>query len=250
MLVHLNRDGQLNRPPSELVELLKRARAWSEATHGAFDVTVQPLWELYHTHYLASTSDSEGPPEAAVFKARQLVDFRGIDVSSERIEFALPGMAVTLNGIAQGDITDRVTDLLRREGLDNCLIDLGEMSALGNHPGKRPWRVGVKNPYDAGSLLTKIDLTDRAMATSSVTGTVFDAAGHQHHLFNPVTGRPGQGLVSASVVALHAVDADAFSTALLTAHKPISVESGRLTGIDQVITINRQGVVDHWKAKA
>jgi thiamine biosynthesis lipoprotein len=250
ILVRLNRERQLDNPPAELVALLSRARAWSEATGGAFDITIQPLWELYRKHFSNPKSNADGPPEALVSKIRQLVDHSALEVSPERIRLTRPGMAVTLNGIAQGDITDRVANLLRHEGLGNSLIDLGEMRALGSHPGKRPWRVGVKNPYDAGSLVTKIDLTDRAMATSSVTGTVFDAAGHQHHLFDPATGRPGQGLVSASVVALNAVDADAFSTALLTAHEPLSYESGQRMGVEQVVTIDKQGAVDHWKAKA
>ena len=55
-------------------------------------------------------------------------------------------MAVTLNGIAQGYITDRVADLLRAEGLEKVMIDLGEIRTLGDHPEGRPWRVGLANP--------------------------------------------------------------------------------------------------------
>ena len=84
------------------------------------------------------------------------------------------------------------------------------------------------------------------MATSSVTGTVFDASGLHHHLFDPASGRPGRGLVSASVIGRHAVDADAFSTALLAAHKPLSFESGISMGIEQVITIDGEGVMFNW----
>ena len=157
-------------------------------------------------------------------------------------------MAVTLNGIAQGDITDRVAKLLATEGLTNSLIDLGEMRALGEHPEGRPWRVGVKDPFDSGSLVTQLNLTNRAIATSSVTGTVFDTSGRQHHLFDPKSGRPSHGLISASVIARRATDADAFSTALLTADAPLSFDLGIRMGVEQVVTINRDGAVTNWNA--
>ena len=55
-----------------------------------------------------------------------------------------PGMAITLNGIAQGYITDRVADLLRNEGFDQAMVDLGEWRALGSHPDGRPWRAATR----------------------------------------------------------------------------------------------------------
>lgn len=248
ILVRLNREHQLDNPPAELVALLFRARTWSEATGGAFDITIQPLWELYRKHFSDPKANSDGPPEALVSKIRRAVDYNSLKVGPERIRLTRPGMAVTLNGIAQGDITDRVANLLRREGLGNSLIELGEMRALGNHPDNRPWRIGVKNPYDPRSLVTKIDLNDRAMATSSVTGTAFDSSGIQHHLFDPKSGRPSRGLISASVIARHAADADAFSTALLAAREPLSPEIGLPMGVEQIITIDDDGAAVNWKA--
>ena len=248
ILPGLNQARRLDNPPPELVALLLRAREWSEATGGAFDVTVQPLWELYRDYFSDPAPNSDGPPESLVAKTRRLVDYQALEVNSERIRLAKPGMAVTLNGIAQGEITDRVARLLRTEGLSNSLIDLGEMRALDGHPDERPWQVGIKDPYDEKSLVTKVDLNNRALATSSITGTVFDASGLHHHLFDPASGRPGRGLVSASVIGRHAVDADAFSTALLAAHTPLSFESGIPMGIEQVITIDDEGAIFNWNA--
>jgi thiamine biosynthesis lipoprotein len=249
-LVRLNREGLLNDPPAELVELLSRARTWSEISDGAFDVTVQPLWELYRDFFSDPASAPDGPSEAAVAKVRSLVDFRSLDVTPDRISLANPGMAVTLNGIAQGDITDRVAEMLRAEGLTQSLINLGEMRALGGHPEGRPWRVGVKDPYDSASLVTQTDLTDRAMATSSATGTIFDTSGRHHHLFDPKSGRPSRGLISATVIGRRAADADAFSTALLAAHEPLSTELGAHMGVDRVFTIHSEGTVRTWNARA
>ncbi len=246
-LLRLNRELQLDNPPVELVALLRRARTWSEASDGAFDVTVQPLWDLYQNHFSDPDASPDGPPETLISKTRQLVDYRALEVDPERIRLNRPDMAITLNGIAQGDITDRVAELLKAEGLNNSLIDLGEMRALGAHPQQRPWRVGIKDPYADKSLLNQIDLTDRAIATSSVTGTVFDAFGRQHHLFDPNTGRPSRGMVSASVIARRAVDADACSTALLATSQPLAFESTVAMGIEQIFAVDNRSAITHWQ---
>lgn len=249
-LVRLNQDGELRNPPNELVALLERARAWSALSGGAFDVTVQPLWQLYQSHFARPDADPLGPSERAVTEARALVDYRALHVSAKRIAFARPGMAVTLNGIAQGEITDRVADLLREEGLTHALIDLGEFRALSSHPAGRPWRVGVGDPHKAGAFLAKLPLTNRALATSATTGTEFDLQGRHHHLFNPSSGRPSRGLVSASVIARRACDADAYSTALLAAPEPLAPGSASHMGVERVLTADAAGTVSEWSAAA
>jgi thiamine biosynthesis lipoprotein len=249
-LAQLNEEGELGNPPTELVTLLDRAQQWSELCGGAFDVTVQPLWRLYHDHFSKPDADPLGPPETAVTAVRKLVDFRSIDVSAKRIVLAHPGMAVTLNGIAQGDITDRVADLLRTEGLQHALINLGEFRALSSHLSGRPWKVGVKDPHRAKSLLTRVALTDRALATSATTGTQFDPHGRHHHLFDPNSGRPSRNLVAASVIAQRACDADAFSTALLAAPEPLAPETVAHMGVEQVLTVDAEGTLGEWRAPA
>ena len=207
-LVRLNREGRLDAPPLELVTLLERARFWSVWSGGAFDATVQPLWALYRDHFAAPAADPAGPPLQAVRAARDLVDYRGLDIGTRRIAFARPAMAVTLNGIAQGYITDRVADLLRGEGMTRVLVDLGEIQALGQAPGGRPWRIGL-----AGRDET-LQVVDRAVATSAADGTLFEASGRFHHLLDPKSGRPAPGRGTVTVVARRAGDADALSTAL------------------------------------
>jgi thiamine biosynthesis lipoprotein len=159
-------------------------------------------------------------------------------------------MAVTLNGIAQGEITDRVAELLSAEGLEHALIDLGEFRALSTHPAGRPWRVGVEDPHSPGALLTEVALTGRAIASSATTGTRFDAEGRHHHLFDPRSGRPSRGLVGASVIARRARDADAFSTALLAAPEPLAPEAVARLGIERVLTVDAEGDIGDWRAPA
>lgn len=213
-LSRLNRDGALADPPGDLLRLLSDAVAFGRRTEGAFDVTVQPLWQLYAAHFGRSGADPGGPPEAAVAATRALVDARALRVEPARIAFARRGMAVTLNGIAQGYATDRVSELLRGQGMDRVMVDLGEIRALGLHPDGRPWRVGLKDPSDETRLSETLELADRAVATSGGYGTRFDAAGRFTHLFDPATGHSARHWASVTVTAPDATTADALSTAL------------------------------------
>lgn len=210
----LNRRGVLHAPPLDLVRLLAEARRYGELTEGSFDVTVQPLWQLYERHFRDKNTPGGGPNPAAIAETLARVDYRAISLDAGRIAFEKPGMAVTLNGIAQGYITDRVADLFRREGLDNVLIDLGELRALGHHPAGRPWSVGLEDPRQRARLFETLELDNTALATSAGLGTRFDAAGDHNHLFDPATGLSSKRYLSLSVKAPTATEADALSTGL------------------------------------
>ena len=198
----------------ELVALLAEARSYSERTEGAFDVTVQPLWRLYAAHFARPGADPRGPDDAEHAKAQALVDYRTVEVEPAEVRFARPGMAITLNGIAQGYITDRVAALLQDAGMSDVLLDIGEVRALGRHPDGRPWHVGLRRAAEPETVARTVTLTDRAVATSAGIASPFDVSGHHHHLFDPATGRPAQAAGQVSVIAPRATMADALSTAL------------------------------------
>lgn len=212
-LSRLNRAGFVELPEVELVELLSRANQISVATNGAFDVTVQSLWRLYARHFGDPQSDPAGPAPAAIADALQLVDFRQVEVSERRVSLAKPGASITLNGIAQGFVTDRVSALLKRAGFSNLLVHFGETSGHGQKADGRPWKAGISDPEENGVVLRSVDLTDRCLATSAPNGFRFHENGPHHHLFDPRTGRSVSNHTSVSVIAPTATEADAFSTA-------------------------------------
>ena len=213
-LCRLNREGHLDGPPSDLVVLLSDCVRFSRLTGGAFDVTVQPLWQLYADHFSRADAAADGPGRDALECARALVGYGGLLIDADRIAFAKSGMAVTLNGIAQGFITDRVVAVLRSGGCDSVLADLGEIRALGTHPSGQAWRVGLADPWVPDRIARTLEVADRAVATSAVSGFQFDTSGRFHHLLDPVTGISAARYASVSVVARDATTADALSTAL------------------------------------
>ncbi|MEH6547430.1 MAG: FAD:protein FMN transferase [Sneathiella sp.] len=210
----LNRDGYLDNPDIEFLSLLSRAIAFYHQTDGLFDVTVQPLWELYAHHYSRSSSDPKGPTEESINATLRRVGSDQIRLSPTRISFSKEKMALTFNGIAQGYITDRITVLLKSAGFENILVSLGESFALGSKPDGQFWRAGIVSPKDGSTIIKTIDLRDKALATSGGYGSPFSTKSETNHLLNPLTGKSAAFNRSISVVAETAVKADMASTVL------------------------------------
>ncbi len=211
-LLELNRTGILVDPAPEMVELLSTAQRYAELTGGLFDPTVQPLWDLYASHFSQSNPDPAGPALPAIKATLARVGYRRLSVSHDRI--AMPrGTAVTLNGIAQGYVTDKVVELLRSHGLSHSLVDMGETRAIGSRPDGSPWEVGVADPDIVGRTEAVLSIVDRAVSTSGAYGFQFDPQGRFNHLFDPGTGGCAGLYRSVTTVSRSATSADALSTA-------------------------------------
>ena len=197
-LSRLNRNGRLDNPPFEMLEILSLARAVHHASGGAFDVTLQPLWALWAEAAVLNRRPTRAERAAAL----ALGGWNDVALSPQAITLR-PGMALTLNGIGQGFIADQVAALLEAEGLTNVLIDTGELRALG----ERRWPVRIQN----GDSLS---LSARALSTSAPQATCFDANGQDGHILDPRTGRPvASPWTQVTVSAPSAALADALSTA-------------------------------------
>lgn len=206
-LSRLNRDGVLDLPAPELLEVLTLCDGLARATDGAFDPTVQPVWTLYRR----CLDEDRSPRPDEIARARELIGWRQVEVSRDRILFARPGMAITLNGIAQGYATDRIAALLRAEGFTDILVHMGETRAQGRRPDGSVWKAGIAEPD--GRLVRSLALSDRALATSAPLGTMIDPAGKLGHIFDPATGSPAGRHALISVSAPDAAIADGLSTA-------------------------------------
>ncbi|MBL4750525.1 MAG: FAD:protein FMN transferase [Amylibacter sp.] len=195
-LSRLNRDGHLPYPARDMLDLFDLAGKVHKATGGLFDPSVQPLWMA-----VATGGD--------ISAARALVGWDGVKVTAKEIRLKRPGMALTFNGIAQGAAADRIAALMRAQGFDNVMIDMGEVMALGQRPGGGGWQAEIETPQ--GSPVTRRTLQNRALATSAPTGTRIGLSGQDAHIINPTGQAPLWQL--ASVEADQAALADALSTA-------------------------------------
>jgi thiamine biosynthesis lipoprotein len=209
-LVELNRTGILVDPAADMVDLLSISQRYAELTGGLFDPTVQPLWNLYADHFSQAEPDPTGPSPAVIKAALSRVGYGRLSINRNRI--VMPrGMAVTLNGIAQGYVTDKMVELLRSRGVMHSLVDMGETRAIGSRPDGRPWEVGIADPDIVGHTETILPIVDRAVATSGAYGFQFDPQGRFNHLFDPRTGGCADRYRSVTTVSRNATAADAMT---------------------------------------
>lgn len=213
----LNASGRLLNPSPDLRDVVEESQRLGELSDGAFDISVQPLWRLYEAHFWSRAEIQPDIAARARDVAHAAVDFRRIDSGATAIGFARAGMAITLNGIAQGYISDTIADMLRNEGFGSAVIDLGECRTIGRHPDGRPFRIGIRDGRESGSVGSMVELENMALAVSGGYGTTFDATGRFHHLFDPRTGASANTLVDVAVIGPRATAADALATAIFVA---------------------------------
>jgi thiamine biosynthesis lipoprotein len=239
----LNRTGFVARPDPHLLTVLASARQLSVLTEGAFDVTVQPLWQAYS----AAAAQGSLPDERQRRAAMALVDYRQLAFDNERIALLQPGMAVTLNGIAQGHAVDVARAALQERGIRHALLDTGEFAARGRNGAHRDWQIGIRDPRDPHALASVLALQQRCVATSGDYETTFTPDFAHHHIFDPASGdSPGQ-LASATVLAPTGLQADGWSTALMVlgAEKGLALVA-TLADVD-VLLIGKDG--RRWRSQ-
>ncbi len=206
----LNRRRELTDPDPRLIRLLQVAQDTSERTEGAFDITVQPLWELFSKTQKAGHLPSESDVEIA----RRKVDWRRVKFDRDRVWLQGEGTKITLNGLAQGFAADRVQEVLQHHGIEHALIDTGEICTLGNRSPHEGWTIGIQHPRNEEAYVSLAELAGRCLATSGDYATTFTPDRRHHHLFNPLTGHSPAEFSSVSIAAETGLTADVLSTAL------------------------------------
>ena len=203
----LNRLGELRRPDPELLSVLTLAQHVSLRSAGAFDVTMQPLWNLWSLHSQSQTL----PSSNALSQTRSLVNWQALTVSPDVVRLTVKGMGVSLNGIAQGYAADKVRSVLQAHGVQHALIDTGETTLLGQSPKGDAWRFAVQPSVASPLTPPVIHSNGWALATSSDAHTVFSADHVHHHILNPHTGDSPTYWSSVSVIAPSCALADALT---------------------------------------
>ncbi len=241
-LSRLNANQQLQDPDPWLVEVLQYAQSLSRRTNGAFDITVQPLWDLFQQ----SKTQQRLPTDAEIAAAKRQVNWRRLQFNSEGVQLLEnPAGAgrITLNGIAQGFACDKAWAALREHGVEHALLDTGELAGYGVNEENRQWNVGIQHPRVADSYVAVTRLQGRSLATSGDYATTFSDDKTHHHLFDPRTGRSPTDLASVSVAAPTGMQADALSTAIFVLGPRQGLQlASDLAGVD-VLLVRRNGEI-------
>lgn len=205
-LARLNAAGLLAEAPPELVQVLRKAIFYGELSQGAFDVTVKPVLD----------ARANGLPVTSELLAR--VDYRQVLIEDRQVRLQMPGMGITLDGIAKGWIIDATAAVLRAHGYENTLVEAGgDLMTGGMNGAGQPWKVGITHPRasDPGQTIAVLQVTGAGLATSGDYRNAAQADFAQNHIINPRSGESPLELASATVIAPSCADADALSTTLM-----------------------------------
>lgn len=209
-----------------LFALLELAAQIHADTQGAFDATSLPLSEAWGF----SRRQGRLPGDAEIAAALERVGMGDVvlDAANQSVAFRRAGLSLHLNSIGKGYALDRMAESLDEaacetgERVGDYLLHGGRSSVLarGTRPGAANsgqgpgWPIGIPNPLVPGERLGEIVLVDEALGTSGSGTQFFEQGGRRYgHLMDPRTGRPAEGIYSATVIAPSAAEADALSTA-------------------------------------
>jgi thiamine biosynthesis lipoprotein len=197
-----------------IVEVLQHAGKFYEMTDGAFDVTVEPLMELYG--FRTGRSQKQIPSDKEIIEVVESVGMNKLWIDPEQSTVSLlhPRTQLDFGGIAVGYALDRAVASLKSFDIESALINhSGDIFALGAPPDNDGWDVGITDPLHPDAIITSTKVKDKAISTSGNYENYIDFDGvHYGHILNPQTGEPASVILSSTVIANSAVEADALST--------------------------------------
>jgi thiamine biosynthesis lipoprotein len=202
-------------------EVLQRSIELSKLSDGAFDITIGPLVDLWHS---AAEANSV-PTDAELSEARSKVgyDKLTLDTNKTSVRFAVEGMRVDLGGIAKGYALDKAVKAMQSRGAVGGMVDIGgDVRCFGLPPrDQNRWQIGLQDPdkakagFDTGTPLLVLHLADTAVATSGGYRRFAQIQGKKYsHIIDRKTGAGAEGLSSVTIIANNAIDADALATAV------------------------------------
>lgn len=205
----------------DFIQVFKKAEYVSDATNGAFDITVAPLVNLWGFGFKGNCR--QDVDTHLLDSIRQFVGYRKVRISCNRIVKSDPRAILDCSGIAKGYGADAVAALFDEKGIKNYMIEIGgEIVSKGVNDKKQPWKIGVIKPVDdslsvTGELQTMLAVNDVCMATSGNYRRFYYKDGKKYaHTIDPITGCPVQhSILSATVIAPSCATADAFATAFM-----------------------------------
>ena len=201
------------------IEVFDLAKTVSKDTHGAFDITVAPLVNVWGFGFKSGTP----PTKAVIDSLRHLTGYEKVKLIGSTVRKQDPRIMLDCSAIAKGYGSDVVAQYLRSRDVENFMIEIGgEIVVQGNSDKRLPWKIGVTKPTDDSTqtnneLQTVLNLSNTAMATSGNYRRFYYKNGKKYaHTIDPKTGYPVQhNILSATVLANTCAKADAYATSFM-----------------------------------
>ncbi len=241
---------QIVKVENEVFKLIEDSIRYSEMSDGSFDITIAPLMEVWGF----VKKEARLPKDSELKEVLPLVNYKNIQLDRENksIGFRQSAVKIDLGGIAKGYAVDRAKEVLKQNGINSALINLGgNIYAFGNPPGRDFWRIGIQHPKERDRIFLTLKLKDKGVSTSGNYERFFELNGKRYcHIINPKTGMPVEWVLSVTVIADTAEEADALSTAIFVMGWEKGFEMiDRLKGISAMVILEDRVSKEGLKVK-
>ncbi|MBN7123039.1 FAD:protein FMN transferase ApbE [Erwinia billingiae] len=214
--------GSDPQPVSEnMADIVSLSLRIGRKTAGAMDITVGPLVNLWG--FGPDKQPLKEPTQAQIDAAKALTGLQHLQVIQKAegayLQKDLPGLYVDLSTVGEGFATDHLARLMEKEGINSYLVSVGgAVLTRGKNAQGQPWKVAIQKPTDReNAVQAVVDLQGHGISTSGSYRNYYELDGKRiSHVIDPTTGRPIQHkLVSATVIATTALEADGWDTGLM-----------------------------------
>jgi thiamine biosynthesis lipoprotein len=223
----LNKKGYHEGVSNDTRFVIQRANDFSELSDGILDITILPILKLWEE----KARRNKVPTDAEIGKRLELVNYRNILIEDKNIRFRKAGMGITLAGVAKGYAVDKAIEALSQHHIRHALVNAGgDIRVTGGKTETIPWKIAIRDPRNKARIIAAVELHDQAIATSGTYQRSFN------DIINPKVGSPAQGVLSSTIIAKKAIDADILATCVFV----LGAEKGmellrRLDGVRAIV---------------
>ncbi len=239
-----NRSGKLLNPSFTFRDMMDSAAKFNRMSEGYFEPTLYPLLKAWGFSF-------EQREQMDSLKVAGLMGFLGlgemVQVTDSGYFAAKPGVMLDITGLGEGYAIDKLVEVVEKSGVADYMVEIGgEMKAKGKNSRNTVWTIGIEDPAQAemgvtSTMLTKVELDNRSISSSGNYRKFYidDAGNRRAHILDPKTGFPAShSMVSVSVLAASATQADALATAFMAmGPEKAKILAENLPGVEAMFVI-------------
>jgi thiamine biosynthesis lipoprotein len=198
-----------------LFEITKKSLYFSKITNGLFDITIQPLINLWGF----KDKNFKVPTDKEIKEIKSYIGYKNIilDEVNKTIFIKNPKTKLDFGAIGKGFAVDKAINVIKKSGIKSAFIDsVSNQYYLGAPPNKKYWTIGIKDPRNENKIIKYLHIKDKSISTSGDYEQFFIHNNKRYnHIINPKTGYPITSLITSTIISESSTDADALSTSVL-----------------------------------
>lgn len=237
-------EGQSFSAPTSVLPLIETGQQLAENSDNLFNPAIGQLVNAWGFHN-DNPAGKKPPSDETIQKLLELdPKMSDLQIDGFKLSSSNPAVKLDFGAYGKGFGIDRAIETLREMGINNAIINAGgDLRAIGSRAGT-PWRIAIKKPSGSAVLgVIKTD-TDESIFTSGDYERNYVHEGKRyHHIIDPRSGYPAEGIASVTVIHTNATTADAAATALFVAGTSDWHRIARKMGIKYVLMIDSEGTL-------